>query len=211
MIYCPSPRLGVSGRKGHSSTDLTAPTSPRRIVIVGTSGSGKTTLAGQIARRLGTPHVELDALYWEPNWTTAAAAVFQQRLTAALADDAWVVDGNYSHARAQIWARADTLVWLDYPLWRIMAQLIRRTVRRAVTQEALWGGNRESLRKAFLSRDSILLWALQTYRRRRREYLPLVRQPHHLHLRVVHLRSPRATQHWLDSLSPATGTQPDRA
>jgi adenylate kinase family enzyme len=41
----------------------------RRIHVVGTSGSGKTTLARQIAERLDIPHVELDALHWEPHWT----------------------------------------------------------------------------------------------------------------------------------------------
>jgi adenylate kinase family enzyme len=188
---------------------VNAPNGPRRIVVVGTSGSGKTTLAGRIAEQLGVPHVELDALHWEPNWTPAAAEVFEERVTAALTGEEWVIDGNYSHVRARIWARADTLVWLDYPLGRIMVQLLARTIRRAITREALWGNNRESLRKAFLSRDSILLWALQTYHRRRREYLPLIRQPRQTHLRVVHLRSPRATQHWLDGLSPATGTHPD--
>jgi adenylate kinase family enzyme len=179
--------------------------------VVGTSGSGKTTLAAQIARRHGLPHVELDALHWGPQWTPVAPEVFQRRVAAALAADAWVVDGNYSRVRDAIWARADTLVWLDYPLWRIMARLLWRTLRRAVRREDLWGSNRESLVKAFFSRDSILLWALQTYRRRRREYLPLVRQPPHPSLQVVHLRSPRATQHWLDGLSPATGTQSEPA
>ena len=179
--------------------------------MVGTSGSGKTTLATQIAGRLGVPHVELDALHWGPHWTPAAPEVFQARVAAALADEAWVVDGNYSRVRDQIWARADTLVWLDYPLWRIMARLLWRTLRRALRQEDLWGSNRESLYKAFFSRDSILLWALQTYRRRRREYLPLVRLPPHRELRVVHLRSPRAADHWLDGLSPAAGTHPEPA
>ena len=60
--------------------------------------------------------------------------------------------------------------WLDYSLLVIMGRLLRRTFRRALGHHELWSGNRESLRRAFFSRRSILLWALQTYRRRRREY-----------------------------------------
>ncbi len=203
------PRREIRPDRRQPRPTVTVNHTPRRLVVLGTSGSGKTTLAGQIAHRLGIPHVELDALHWEANWTPARPDIFQQRLTAALAGEAWVVDGNYNHARAAIWGRADTLVWLDYPLWRIMVQLLERTLRRALTQEALWGNNRESLRRTFFSRDSILLWALQTYHRRRHEYLLLTRQPSPRHLRVVHLRSPRATRHWLDGLSPAIGTYPD--
>jgi len=49
------------------------------------------------------------------------------------------------------------------------------------------------------SRDSILLWALQTYRRRR-EYQALFSQLEHRHLTVIHLRSPRETAQWLAGL-----------
>ena len=50
---------------------------------------------------------------------------------------------------------ADTLVWLDLPLPLVMGRLLRRTVKRAVTREELWGtGNRETLSNAFLSRNA---------------------------------------------------------
>jgi adenylate kinase family enzyme len=167
---------------------------------VGTSGSGKTTTAGQVARRLNIPHIELDALHWEPNWTEAPIEVFRARVTQALNSEAWVVDGNYSKVRDIVWGRADTVVWLDYALAVIMWQLLHRTVRRSVTQEELWSGNRESLSKALFSRESILLWALQTYKRRRREYPALLGKPENAHLAVVHLRSPRETRQWLTNL-----------
>ncbi|TME62901.1 MAG: AAA family ATPase, partial [Chloroflexi bacterium] len=48
----------------------------RRISVVGTTGSGKTTFARELARRLGVPHVELDALAWGPNWTLVPVEVF---------------------------------------------------------------------------------------------------------------------------------------
>lgn len=39
----------------------------QRIVVIGSTGSGKTTLANQLAHTLNLPHIELDALHWEPN------------------------------------------------------------------------------------------------------------------------------------------------
>ena len=43
-----------------------------RIAIVGTSGSGKTTLARAIAAATGLPHIELDAINWQPGWQDIA-------------------------------------------------------------------------------------------------------------------------------------------
>ena len=47
-----------------------------RIVIVGSTGSGKSTLAGQLASQLDLPHIELDGLFWGPNWTETSPEVF---------------------------------------------------------------------------------------------------------------------------------------
>lgn len=172
----------------------------QRLSVVGTSGSGKTTVASQIAQRLGIPHVELDALHWGPDWTPAPLDVFRERVARVLDGDSWAVDGNYSKVRDIVWSRADTVVWLDYALPVIMWQLVQRTARRSLTREELWGGNRESLRRAVLTRDSILLWALQTYWRRKREYPILLSEPGCAHLLVVRLGSPRETRNWLASL-----------
>lgn len=86
----------------------------QRISVVGTTGSGKTTLARQIAQKFQIPHIELDALYWESNWTAASEQVFQNRVINALKGDRWVIDGNYSEVRGIIWSQADTVVFLDY-------------------------------------------------------------------------------------------------
>jgi adenylate kinase family enzyme len=37
-----------------------------RIIVVGTSGAGNTTLARRIAAMLELPHIELDAINWQP-------------------------------------------------------------------------------------------------------------------------------------------------
>jgi adenylate kinase family enzyme len=171
---------------------------------VGTSGSGKTTMAARLAEGLGLPHVELDAIHWGPGWTPLPVEEFRRRTAEALAGEAWTTDGNYSRVRDVVWSRADTLVWLDYALPIVLWRVIWRTLLRVVRREELWGGNRENLRASFLSRDSIILWALKTYHRRRREYPILLRRPEYDHLQVVHLRSPRQARRWLGEVTRAT-------
>src|SRR5579883_1503505 len=135
----------------------------RRVVVVGTTGAGKSTLALRLARRLRCPHIELDALHWGPDWTPVARDCFRAHTRRAVAGDAWVADGNYRQVRDLVWGRADTIVWLDYPLRTVLPRLLRRTLRRCLSHEVLWHGNRERLRTQFLSRDSLFLWALQTH------------------------------------------------
>ncbi len=191
------------------ANDCGPPANPiigQRINVVGTSGSGKTTLAQRLSRQLGLPHVELDALYWGPNWTEPQPDVFRQQVSQALSVPRWVVDGNYSIVRDIIWGQADTIVWLDYPLSLVLWQITHRTVRRAARQEELWQGNREEWRRLF-SRESMIVWVLQTYRRRRRQYLALFANPAHAHLLKLRLRSPRHTEAWLSAL-PAGHSPP---
>jgi adenylate kinase family enzyme len=143
------------------------------------------------------PHVELDALHWEPGWTEAPDDVFLARLEQALSGEGWVVDGNYGRlARAVVWRRADTVVWLDLPRSTVMWQVVTRTLRRRWRRELLWGTNRESLRKALLSRDSIVWWAWSTYARNRAEYEALLVGAS---FSVVRLRSRSEVDRWVYS------------
>lgn len=174
----------------------------RRAAVVGTSGSGKTELARRLAQRLGVACVELDALHWGPNWSFPTIEGFRERVGKALAGDAWVADGNYSAVRDIVWRRAELVVWLDYPLSLIVGRLLVRTVRRILTREELWNGNRETLRGAVFSRDSLLWWVGRQHRRRRRDYPLLFQQPEHAHLQVVRLRSPREGEEWMERVRP---------
>lgn len=172
----------------------------QRIAVVGTSGSGKTTLAAQISQILAIPHVELDMLHWEPNWIEVSDEVMRSQVIQALLPQRWVVDGNYSNVRDLVWGKADTVVFLDYCLLVVMNHLLWRTLWRSVTQQQVCNGNQESLKTALFSRDSIILWALQTYGSNRKKYLLLFQKPEYAHINFVHLRSPQAANNWLMNL-----------
>ena len=81
--------------------------------VVGCSGSGKTTLARALARELGSPYVELDAIFHQPGWTELSDDEFQARVDEATTSDTWVVDGNYSVVRT--WDKADTVAGSTCP------------------------------------------------------------------------------------------------
>jgi len=141
-----------------------------RVVVVGTSCSGKSTFARELARRLDSRYVELDELYWAPEWTPNPQTEFLRLTDAATTGPRWVVDGNYGAVRELVWPRATSIIWLNFSLPTVFGRALWRTVRRSLLREALFAGNRETFRRAFLSRDSILLWVLTSYGPRRHNY-----------------------------------------
>ena len=173
----------------------------RRVSVVGSSGSGKTSFAVQIAARLGVPHIELDAIWWGPNWTHLDAETFAAKVDAATAADAWVCDGNFSAVRPIVLERADTVVWLDLPLRTCLARMLRRTLRRIRSGEELWGGNRESWWEVFVGREALFWWLVSQHRRKRRDYAARFGAVDPGRLRVFRFRTSADADRWLASLT----------
>jgi adenylate kinase family enzyme len=179
----------------------------RRVAVVGAVGCGKTTLAKEIARRIGAPHIELDALKYQQGWVEETDEVFRGKVVAYVGTDRWVIDGNYADVQDLIWLRAQLLVWLDLRLPVVLWRLLRRTFRRLWRREELFNGNREQFKRVFGS-ESILIWAVRSQGNRRRRYEELLKLARYSHLQVVRLRSPSAVRDWLAGLpEPAQGAQ----
>jgi adenylate kinase family enzyme len=171
-----------------------------RVAVVGSSASGKSTLAARLAARLAVPHVELDALFWGPNWTPPDDEDFRAIVRREASAGAWVMDGNYSRFLPITLERADTVVWLDLPLRTCLWRVIARTVHRVRTHENLWASrNREELRKQ-LGRDSLVWYVLKTHRRRRREHVARFADPGLAHLRIFRFRSSAEADRWLATI-----------
>ncbi|QIY79289.1 hypothetical protein [Chromobacterium violaceum] len=168
---------------------------PNRVLIVGGSGAGKSMLATRLAAVSGVPLAELDAWFWGPGWTRRE--VFSVEVAALAAQPRWVAEGSYASALRTLLPRAELVVWLDYPrplqAWRI----VRRSLRRAWQRETLAHGNRETLRGALFSRDSLLLWMWRGHCKRRAE-LSALRAVCPASWQVF--RAPAQTARWLNGL-----------
>ena len=84
----------------------------QRIMVNGPSNAGKSTLADAMARKLGIPVVHLDRFSHqeEGNWVPRPKPEFHALHDAAIAGDAWVMDGNYSELMPRRFARATGVV-----------------------------------------------------------------------------------------------------
>lgn len=179
----------------------------RRIVVVGTSCSGKTVMAKSIARALGLPHFEIDSLVWLPKWSLPSDDALRAQVDQYTSSDRWVIDGIFPEHRNMVWSRADTVVWLNFPLSIVFTRALRRTIKRCLTRETLGDHNVETWRRTFFSRNSQLLWVLKTWRKRRRDYPKIMRRPEFSHIRFIQLKSPGQAEAFLSRLPGAAVLQ----
>ncbi|WP_338092867.1 shikimate kinase [Lampropedia aestuarii] len=186
-------------------------TLPMRIMVIGTSGSGKTSMGKQLAQALGYQHIEMDSLYWGPNWQAVPPEVFKSAVDKATTGPCWVADGNYSAVRDVLWPRATHVVWLNFGRMTVLRRIVWRTLSRAITRERLFSGNRESLRMSLLSKESVILWSMQTWHKNRLRYSLLRNDPAYAHLHWTELCNPKHTQAIVAALTSAAvaSTPPD--
>lgn len=101
-----------------------------RIVIMGPTNAGKSTLCKAISEKLHLPPVYLDQLHHQPNtdWVARPKAEFHGLQRDAIAQESWIMDGNYSGLIAERLARATGAILVDEHYTLRFARYIRRTL-----------------------------------------------------------------------------------
>ncbi|HCH0719310.1 TPA: adenylate kinase [Vibrio parahaemolyticus] len=173
----------------------------KRINVIGSSGSGKSTFAKALAQKLDVTHIEMDKLFWKAGWRESTDHEFFSNLKMALTQSEWVLDGNYSRTESIKWQDVDTIIWLDYSRTVTFYRAIKRALTRIYTKQEVWEGtgNRESLYR-LLTKDSIVLWSIKNYAKRRQKYLQLKRELSGSPIQFVHLTNPKKAQAYLEKL-----------
>ena len=164
----------------------------KRVAIIGSGGAGKSTLARALSVRTGLPVVHLDQLYWREGWVPVSGERWLELQHDLLAQDHWIIDGNYGSTMDLRLAAADTVIFLDTPrlvcLWRVFKRRPRFHNR---TRPDMTAGNSERLTGEFLR----FVW---TYPKQKPALLEKLGRLEHA--RVVRLRMNREVRRFLETV-----------
>lgn len=165
-----------------------------KIIITGTSGSGKTTLGKVLSKKLNIPCIDLDDLFWLPNWIRRPPEEFAHLVEEAGNQPAWIICGNQSKVHHLFWLKADTVIWLDLPLSLLFRRVFMRGIKQFKSSELICNGNRQTF-KQFIW---LLYWVISSYHRRRRKYKTFRKKTPHL--QWIHLKTEREVDSFLKNL-----------
>jgi hypothetical protein len=100
------------------------------------------------------------------------------------------------------WREVDLVVWVDCGFARTLWQAVTRAFKRAWHQQELWPGtgNRESFRRSFFSRESIIIWTLKTWSSNRERYEADMQNPQYAHIRFVRITRRQQAEALISSL-----------
>ena len=166
----------------------------QRVLVIGPCGAGKSTLASALSGRLGLPLFHMDQLNWKPGWVESSKDQIRRKLTAITAADRWIIDGTYGGTLSERLARADQVIYLDYPISLCVRRLLTRiSTYRGRARPDMTEGCPERFDMAFLF--YLIRWNSG----------PRVRLEKHLighEDKIIRFQSPVELKRWLDSLCP---------
>jgi adenylate kinase family enzyme len=105
----------------------------KRVVILGRGASGKSTLARRLGELTGIPVIELDKVFWQAGLLATPRDEWVKLQEKLVATDRWIMDGDlgpYDAVEIRLRA-ADTIILLDFSLFRCTWRAARRSRERA--------------------------------------------------------------------------------
>jgi adenylate kinase family enzyme len=173
-----------------------------RILIIGANGAGKTVLAEKLSSHYKIKHIDLDRIFWKPGWVKSTKEEFFENVKSELSlYKEWIVDGNYySNVGELVWKDANVIIWLDYNIGLVGRRVIARTIKNIVFKKVLFDNNYDSLRRMITPKDSIIVWSLKTYSRKRKKYNRIYENHFSEEVKFLRFKKPKETEEFLKRL-----------
>lgn len=98
-------------------------------MVIGVSpGVGKTTFARTLGEALQIQVHHLDKLYWKPGWIETPLEEFADAQKKIMEGEEWIIEGNYGNTFDLRIQYADTIIYLELPLYVCLYRVVKRWV-----------------------------------------------------------------------------------
>lgn len=95
-------------------------------MLIGAGGAGKSTLALKLAEITQLPLTHLDKVYWQSNWQEPDKKWWKEKVEELASKESWILDGNYGGTMDIRLAKADTVIFMDYPSYIKVLRVLKR-------------------------------------------------------------------------------------
>jgi adenylate kinase family enzyme len=96
-------------------------------MVLGVSaGVGKSTFARKLGDILQINVYHLDTMYWKPGWIEASIDEFRSAQEKVVENEHWIIEGNYSITYELRMEKADTIIYLELPLYVCLYRVFKR-------------------------------------------------------------------------------------
>lgn len=100
----------------------------KRILVIGSGGAGKSTISRDLSKILNIQVIHLDTHFWLPGWVQLESEKWTKRVDELIAQDSWIMDGNYNGTLDKRFKRADTIFYMDFSRCRCLFNAIKRMI-----------------------------------------------------------------------------------
>jgi adenylate kinase family enzyme len=100
-----------------------------RVVVLGRGGAGKSALAARLGVLTGLPVIELDKHFWSRDLAPLPLGQWKPLQRNMISAERWILDGDlgpYDAPEVRL-SGADTVIVLDFALWRCAWRAARRS------------------------------------------------------------------------------------
>lgn len=136
----------------------------KKIMVIGVGpGVGKSTFSRRISELTDIKVTHLDRLYWGPCWIENPYEEFVDAQEQVVQEEKWIIEGNYASTFNIRERHAETIIYLELPLWICLYRVLKRRVQyHGRTRDDMGEGCEEKMDWAFLK------FILTTYRPRKK-------------------------------------------